>query len=56
LNEAKNISWTRKEGRRARKGKNQDVRLSRSLGYHNYPAGIHHLKIIDLGFVKVPGL
>lgn len=30
--------------------------VSRSPGYHNYPAGIQHLKIIDLGFVKVPGL
>ena len=56
VSEARNLFWMRKEGIRARKGENQDVRVSRSLGYHNYPAGIHHLKRIDLGFVKVPGL
>lgn len=52
LSEARNLSWKRKRGIRARKGKSQDVRISRSPGYHHESARIHHLKRIDAGFVK----
>lgn len=54
VSEARDLCWKRKEGVRARKGRSQDVRISRSSGYHNESAGIRHLKIIDSGFVKAP--
>lgn len=55
VSEVRDLCWKRKEGVRARKGRSQDVRISRSPGYHNESAGIRHLKIIDSGFVKAPG-